>query len=71
MKLAVPKESNPQETRVAISPETAKKFRALNLEVAVERGAGEGAGVADVAYENITPSRSPHNALHSPSLAIS
>ena len=51
MKLAVPKESHPQETRVAISPETAKKFRALNLEVAVERGAGGRAGFADGAYE--------------------
>ena len=51
MKLAVPKESHPQETRVAISPETAKKFRALNLEVAVERGAGGRAGFADAAYE--------------------
>ena len=51
MKLAVPKESHPQETRVAISPETAKKFRTLNLEVAVERGAGGRAGFADAAYE--------------------
>ena len=47
MKLAVPKESHPQETRVAISPETAKKFRALNLEVVIERGAGARAGFAD------------------------
>ena len=51
MKLAVPKESHPQETRVAISPETAKKFRALNLEVVIERGAGAGAGFADAEYE--------------------
>ena len=51
MKLAVPKESHPQETRVAISPETAKKFRALNLEVVIERGAGAGAGFADAQYE--------------------
>ena len=40
MKLAVPKESHPQETRVAISPETAKKFRGLNLEVVIELGRG-------------------------------
>ncbi len=51
MKLAVPKESHPQETRVAISPETAKKFRALNLEVVIERGAGADAGFADAQYE--------------------
>ena len=52
MKLAVPRESHPQETRVAISPETAKKFRGLNLDVVVERGAGERAGLADAAYES-------------------
>ena len=51
MKLAVPKESHPQETRVAISPETARKFRALNLDVVVERGAGSRAGFADTEYE--------------------
>ena len=51
MKLAVPRESHPQETRVALSPETAKKFRALNLDVVVERGAGASAGFADTEYE--------------------
>ena len=51
MKLAVPKESHPQETRVAISPETVKKFRALNLEVLVERGAGARAGFVDADYD--------------------
>ena len=51
MKLSVPKETHPQETRVAISPETAKKFRALNLDVVIERGAGTGAGFADAEYE--------------------
>ena len=51
MKLAVPKESHPQETRVAISPEIVKKFRALNLEVVVERGAGVRAGFTDAEYD--------------------
>ena len=51
MKLAVPRESHPQETRVALSPETAKKFHALNLDVVVERGAGASAGFADTEYE--------------------
>ena len=51
MKLAVPKESHPQETRVAISPETAKKFRALNLEVVIEWSAGAPAGFTDEAYD--------------------
>ena len=51
MKLAVPNESHPQETRVALSPETAKKFRALNLEVVVETSAGARAGFVDAEYE--------------------
>jgi len=51
MKLLVPKESHPQETRVALSPETAKKFRALNLDVVIEPGAGAGSGFADAEYE--------------------
>ena len=51
MKLAVPKESHPQETRVAISPETAKKFRALNLDVVIEWSAGAPAGFTDEAYD--------------------
>ncbi len=51
MKLAVPRESHRQETRVALSPETAKKFRALGLDVDVERGAGTRAGFPDAEYE--------------------
>ena len=51
MKLAVPKESHPQETRVAISPETAKKFHALNLDVVIEWSAGAPAGFTDEAYD--------------------
>ena len=43
MKLVTPRESHPQETRVAISPETAKKYRGLNLDVVVERGGGASA----------------------------
>ena len=51
MKVAVPKETHPDETRVALSPETAKKLCALGLEVVVERGAGASAGFTDAGYE--------------------
>jgi NAD(P) transhydrogenase subunit alpha len=51
MKLAVPKERRDGETRVAATPETVRKFKALGLEVAVERGAGAGANIADADYE--------------------
>lgn len=50
MKIAVLKEA-PGETRCAAIPETVKKFIALGADVAVERGAGEGASVPDVEFE--------------------
>ena len=47
MKIAVLRETASGETRVAATPETAKKFIALGAEVAVEAGAGEGAAIPD------------------------
>jgi NAD(P) transhydrogenase subunit alpha len=51
MKIAVLKESAPGETRCAAIPETVKKFTGLGAEVAVERGAGEHALIADADFE--------------------
>ena len=50
MKIAVLKEGA-GETRCAAIPETVKKFIALGAEVAVERGAGEDAAIADAEFE--------------------
>ncbi|MFL6723831.1 MAG: NAD(P) transhydrogenase subunit alpha [Sphingomicrobium sp.] len=50
MKIAVLKEGEP-ETRVAAIPETVKKFIALGAAVAIERGAGSGASIADADFE--------------------
>ncbi len=50
MKIAVLKEAA-GETRCAVIPETVKKFAALGAEVAVERGAGAGASIADSDFE--------------------
>ena len=50
MKIAILSESG-DETRVAAIPETVKKFIALGASVAVERGAGLKASVADADYE--------------------
>jgi len=50
MKIAVLKESA-GETRCAAIPETVKKFIALGADVAVERGAGDGASVSDADFE--------------------
>ena len=50
MKVAIAKERRAGERRVAASPETVKKFKALGLSVAIERGAGAGASFTDAAY---------------------
>ena len=46
-----PEGSAPGETRCAAIPETVKKFIALGAEVAVEKGAGDGASIADADFE--------------------
>ncbi|HEY0412692.1 MAG TPA: Re/Si-specific NAD(P)(+) transhydrogenase subunit alpha [Allosphingosinicella sp.] len=51
MKLAVLRETAEGERRVAATPETVKKFMALGATLAVERGAGAGASIADSDYE--------------------
>ena len=51
MKIAIPKERRPNETRVAASPETVAKLVQLGCEVAVEKGAGLGADMPDAAYK--------------------
>jgi len=51
MKIAVLKETAAGETRVAAIPETVKKFTALGAEVAIEKGAGEAASIADADFE--------------------
>ncbi|MFL6720572.1 MAG: NAD(P)(+) transhydrogenase (Re/Si-specific) subunit alpha, partial [Sphingomonas sp.] len=50
MKIAVLKEMA-GETRCAAIAETVKKFTGLGADVAVERGAGEGASIADSEFE--------------------
>ncbi len=50
MKLAILKERQGGETRVAASPDTVKKFKGLGLEVTVEAGAGAAARVSDADF---------------------
>jgi NAD(P) transhydrogenase subunit alpha len=50
MIIAIPKERRPGEARVAASPDTVKKFKALGFDVAIEAGAGVGASMTDDAY---------------------
>jgi len=53
VKIAVLKERAEGETRVALTPETAKKFIALGADVAIEAGAGEAAAISDAAYTDV------------------
>jgi len=50
MKIAIPVEIDPAEPRVAATPDTVKKMKALGAEVAVEPGAGIKSGILDADY---------------------
>ena len=50
MKIAILKERRPNETRVAGSPETVKKFLSLGVDICVEKGAGVAASMPDAAF---------------------
>src|SRR6266478_5977657 len=50
MKIAVAKEIDPSEPRVAASPDTVKKFKAIGFDVAVEPGAGLKSGLPDTEF---------------------
>jgi H+-translocating NAD(P) transhydrogenase subunit alpha len=51
MLIAVARESEANEPRVAATPETVKKLKALGAEVAVARGAGLASGILDADFE--------------------
>ncbi len=50
MRIGVPKKTRPGETRVAVTPETAKKLKAQGHSLWVQSGAGVAASVTDEAY---------------------
>ncbi len=52
MRIAALKERASGESRVAVTPETVKKFIALGAQFAVEEGAGDGAALSDEAYRD-------------------
>lgn len=51
MRIAVLSETDSAEPRVAAVPETVKKFKALGVDITVQAGAGQKAGVLDSEYE--------------------
>jgi H+-translocating NAD(P) transhydrogenase subunit alpha len=64
MRIAVLSETDPVESRVAATPETVKKYKALGAEVVVQAGAGTRAGVPDREFEasGATLAHGPHEA---------
>ena len=51
MRIAVPAETQGGETRVAVTPETVRKFSGLGAEIVIETGAGKASGILDSDYE--------------------
>jgi NAD(P) transhydrogenase subunit alpha len=51
MRIAIARETDPGEPRVAATPETIKKMKSLGADVAVEPGAGIKSGIPDSDYE--------------------
>ena len=51
MRIAVPREKQPGEARVALVPESVKKLVAAGVEIGIETGAGQRAGFSDKDYE--------------------
>ncbi|HET9244217.1 MAG TPA: NAD(P)(+) transhydrogenase (Re/Si-specific) subunit alpha, partial [Xanthobacteraceae bacterium] len=50
MRIAVAREVDPAEGRVAATPETVKKMKGLGADVAVEPGAGTKSGIPDAEF---------------------
>ena len=51
MRIAVLDETKAGEPRVAVTPDTIGKLKALGAEIAIEKGAGSGADIPDAAFE--------------------
>ncbi len=60
MNVAVPKETAPGETRVAVTPDIAGRLVKSGLQVTVETGAGTAAGFLDDAYRSVGASIAPN-----------
>ena len=63
MRIAALKERAAGESRVAVTPETVKKFIALGATVAVEAGAGVAASISDEAYRDAGAAVAPAGAV--------
>ncbi len=69
MLAGIPKETAPRERRVAATPDSVKRLRAMGFEVRVEPDAGAAAGYPDTAYEDAGAAIDPE-ALEAADLAL-
>lgn len=53
MRIGVLKEKNPNEQRVAVTPEVALEYIKLGITVTIEKGAGSSAGFSDEEYKDV------------------
>jgi H+-translocating NAD(P) transhydrogenase subunit alpha len=60
MKVGIPKEIYPHESRVAAVPETVHKIKKLGFDVVIEAGAGDAASFADAVYIEAGASIAPN-----------
>jgi H+-translocating NAD(P) transhydrogenase subunit alpha len=72
MRLAVPAESSDNETRVAATPDTVKRFIGLGATVVVESNAGRASGILDSDYEaaGATIAKSLSETLHGADIVL-
>ncbi len=62
MKLAIPTERRAGEARVAGTPDTVKRLKALGLDIVVESGAGAGTSIPDQAFADAGATIAPDEA---------
>jgi NAD(P) transhydrogenase subunit alpha len=60
--MAIPKERRAHERRVAVSPDTVKKYKQLGLDIVIETGAGAGAAIPDHAFADAGATIAPDEA---------
>ena len=48
--IGIPREIKPDEQRVALTPDAVRELVSIGLEVRIERGAGQGAGIDDASF---------------------
>lgn len=72
MRIAVPAESDPTEHRVAATPDTVKRFKALGADVTIQSGAGLKSGILDADYQaqGASMAHSAYDTIHEADIVL-